>query len=866
MDRPALVPLLGWQQLLLAALAGFLAPSSLWAGVLGLVVLLWFIAGSRGMGRGRRLAMTVGAVCVFGFGWLWAGHVQNMRTADVSAPPAWLEAGEKVRVRGRIAEAVTRPGLRLRLVLQDVERIHEDGRIEPVSGGLRWTWINPDVIPAQGAGIEATLKLRPLSGFANDPDGDGYEAYWRNRGVAYTSFAVGERAEARLLSRGEALWETRLAVREKVFRHLIARGVRDDERTAGAGYPARQSVVSQGGAMTAALLLGERYFLDASTMELMGRADLRHTVALSGLHVACMALIGVVLAWLVGFVHPSVYLKVPRPRLAALLACVLAIVYVWLGGGSPSLVRASVMFLFFGVLLWMGRRSVIMDGLFLALAVICIASPLSVTDLRLVLSAASVAGIACIVPFLPGQAGRGNTAPSVSSATPSLGSTAFPWARRLGRYLLGFMIVTLAVHVATMPIRIWFFGDVPVNPLGNAVWLPLLGTVVMPLLVVGLGLTLLPWSWTLAQTAAERVLDLGASILDAMIGGLAWLDRLGAFPEMAVLRPTWPSWAGWWMVLVVALLWLDRRRSGRDRLPRGWQALACAGLLLLVGPPALAGVEAARYKAVSLTVLDVGQGQSLLIEGPGGVRALFDGGGFRSEFFDAGEHVVSPHLTRNRLPHLRFAMVSHGHTDHLKGLLHPLSAFRVGGFVRSDGPVSSRQEREQLAAILEKRKLPVRIAYAGDVIELSEGVTFDVVHPGREFDSGSSLNDSSLALRLMWHGRPLALMAGDVETKAIRAMVDSGRDLAADILVAPHHGGKSSVDVDFYGAVKPRLAVASVGRLNQWNLPSEEFVSAMRQLDVPLYTTAEHGAVTITWSTPDSDPIIQTIRSEASIE
>ncbi|MFW5734267.1 MAG: DNA internalization-related competence protein ComEC/Rec2, partial [Oceanidesulfovibrio sp.] len=690
-----------------------------------------------------------------------------------------------------------------------------------------------------------------LAGFANNPDGDGYETYWRNKGVAYTTYAVGLRPEARLLSRGEALWETRLAVREKVFRHLIARGDAEPIAASDAENPARRTIVSPGGAMAAALLLGERYFLDAPTMELMGRADLRHTVALSGLHVACMALIGAMLAWLAGVARPGVYLSLPRPRLAALLACVLAVVYVWLGGGSPSLVRAAVMFLFFGALLWMGRRSVVLDGLLLALAVICLVSPLSVTDLRLVLSAASVAGIACILPFLPGQARRDN------GAQPP---RAMSWPMRSGRYLLGFFLVTIAVHLATMPIRIWFFGDVPVNPLANVIWLPLLGVLVMPVLVVGLALATLPWSWTWAQYAAECVLDLGASILDAKLAGLAWLDGLGAFPDTAVLRPTWPSWVGWWIVLLVALLWLERRRSGRNRLPRGWQILACAGLLLMVGPPVLAGVEATRSRVVSLTVLDVGQGQSLLIEGPGGVRALFDGGGFWSDFFDAGEHVVSPHLTRNRLPRLELAIMSHGDSDHLKGLLHPLSEFRVGGFVRNGAPVSSRQERERLAAILTDRELPVRVVYAGDIIELTEGLTLEAVHPDREFDAGSSSNDSSLALRLVWRGRPLALMPGDVEAKAVRAMVESGQDLSAQVLVAPHHGGKYSVDADFYRAVNPRLAVASVGRLNQWRLPSEQFVNAMRRLHVPVYTTAEHGAVTITWDTPDAEPVVITIR------
>lgn len=851
MDRPALVPLLGWQQLLLAALAGFLAAAAPWAAGLGLVLLLWFIIGSRAAPLRHRVALAVAAVAVFGLGWAWSFHTEQARQAEAAAAPAWVEQGPKVRLRGRIAEAVTRPGRRLRIVLDDLERIHQDGSAEAMPGALRWTWLDPPVIPAEGARIVATLRLRPLHGLANQPGGDGYEQYWRSRGVLYTAFSVGDKAEAMLLSRGDALWEARLAVREKVFRHLIARGAPWTWAPAADTWQSQDgAAVSPGGAMAAALLLGERYFLDAGSMTLMKRADLAHSVALSGLHVACMALIGAGLAFLAGWLWPGIYLRVPRARLAALLACVLALVYVWLGGGAPSLVRAAVMFIFFGILLWMGRRSVIIDGLFLALAVICFTTPELTGDLRLVLSAASVAGIACVVPFLPGPkpSGDGSQKPRWRR-----------WVDRSWRYLLGFLLVTLAVHLATLPLRVWYFGNLPLNPLANIIWLPLLGGLIMPVLVLGLALAALPWSWGAAQYAAAHVLGFGATLLDGMAAGLRWLDGHGFFGTVVTLRPTWPSWVGWWLLLVLALLWLERRRSGRDHLPRGWQALACVGGALMVAPPALAGIQAMRSEAVSLTILDVGQGQSVLVEGPGGVRALVDGGGFRSDFFDAGEDVVSPYLTRNRLPRLAYAVVSHGHTDHLKGLLFPLRLYDVGAFVRNSEPVAAQEEREELAAILARRKLPVRVAFAGDSLPLAEGLSFEVVHPSPEFEAGE-LNDSSLVLRLVWRGHPLALLPGDIEAKAVRAILDSGRDITAEVLIAPHHGGASSVNMEFYRAVGPRIAVASAGYLNQWRLPSMKLRSAMQKLDIPLIVTSRHGAVRMTWQAPGRDPAVQAAR------
>ncbi|MEF3695987.1 ComEC/Rec2 family competence protein, partial [Desulfolutivibrio sp.] len=154
-----------------------------------------------------------------------------------------------------------------------------------------------------------------------------------------------------------------------------------------------------GGAMLLALLTGDRSELTTTDMDLVRRASLAHALALSGMHVGYVAALGWLLAWIAGRIRPGIFLRLPRQKLAVLLAAPLVCGYVWLGGATPSLVRAALMFACFGFLILLDRPRILLDGLFLALALIVAASPLSVFDIRLQLSALAVAGLAVFWPL-----------------------------------------------------------------------------------------------------------------------------------------------------------------------------------------------------------------------------------------------------------------------------------------------------------------------------------------------------------------------------------------------------------------------------------------------------------------------------------
>jgi competence protein ComEC len=271
---------------------------------------------------------------------------------------------------------------------------------------------------------------------------------------------------------------------------------------------------------------------------------------------------------------------------------------------------------------------------------------------------------------------------------------------------------------------------------------------------------------------------------------------------------------------------------------------------------------------LTLSLLDVGQGQAVLLEwaalpGSGGQvadagRILVDGGGSNSEFFDPGRRIVAPLLTDNALPRLAAVVNSHPDADHLGGLPWIVRHFSVGRIFGNgqipQGTLAARM-REALHAGGSPRMETLR---AGDVYEPEEGLRLEVLHPPSGA-TGTS-NDLSLVLRLLWQGRALAVICGDVEGDVLQKLMREGRDLSAQILVLPHHGSKSAFAAGFYRAVNARAALVSCSFANVWGFPSRVVRDALRNMGTPLYSTAEHGMIRLHWSAPDAEPELSFMR------
>lgn len=452
-----------------------------------------------------------------------------------------------------------------------------------------------------------------------------------------------------------------------------------------------------------------------------------------------------------------------------------------------------------------------MDGLFFALAVIVFWTPFAVFDLSLQMSAVAVAGIGLMYPKVRALFWFGHN-----------------WWQRLLGWAGGLFGISLCANVALLPIVSWNFGTWSPNILLNLVWIPVLGLAVMPLGLLGMMLSGFSWTATLGGWLLTT-----ASIMVGWLLDLLHLTATGGMtPVFSVLRPLWPEIIGCALLVIVAVIaWTNRR---------AFVGLAGVGFMLLVWPH-FSVMVADSQDNVRLSLIDVGLGQSALISLPGGHRWLVDGGR-GSETFDMGEAVVAPYLTYGRPPRLDGVFMSHPDVDHSYGLPFILSRFDVGAFY-TNGMFPRGRTGKRLQEVLYKEGIVPVALTAGQVVELGDEISLEVLHPASDFKK-SRANERSLVLRLIRKGKALALIPGDVERDGIKALLASGVPIDAEVLVLPHHGSKASLVPGFFGRVLPEAALCSNGYLNHFGFPHD---AVLEHVGAPVFTTAHHGLVSAVW-------------------
>lgn len=907
------------QVCLLAAVAGVLTFRHPGPGFL-LLALVWLLDLPRSGKPGRAFLIALAFAGAFGYahareplpppvpGWL----------AEASAPSRLIDGREKPppaeRVRGRVVEVIPRSGDRLRVILENVAPVDEEageaGRDPSFStayqGRVAWTWYKPAFVPLPGRTIEAALRLAVMRGMSN-PGVWEIDRYWGDRNVWFRAWSGGRSGAAMLEPDSpKALPGGRTAAalagaRQDLLDKFLAALPGQREPTG----QAPEASLSEAAAMLPALVFGDRSFISAEQSDLVARSTLAHSLALSGLHLGYAVLAGLVLAHGLGWCFPRLWLRLSRPMAALLLSLPLAAAYLWLGGMPLSLLRAACMLLFWASLLFLKRPKALLDGLTAAAAALLLLDPLYLFDLGLQLSILSVASIAVCLPsisalarrlapdrpagldslFAGAETGAGAGAGFLSG--PGLSAAGGTLLRRCLRGAVMLLGVSFCVQIALLPLTLRAFGTSGLCFPLNLVWLPVLGTLVMPsaffgLIFAGLGL----------ETPAALFLHFAALPCEALMALLHWMDKAGLLLAPLSPRPHWLSAAGFWLLLLSLPVLVRGRSAGSGRNAGGGRRFSAlfvlGGVIMLLLPPGLAAYEN-RRPGVRLRLLDVGQGQCALVEwsgltspgngnAPSAGRVIVDGGGSAGEGFDVGKSIVAPALTDNALPRLDAVVNTHPDADHLAGLVYVLENFRIGQYLTNgDRAAPGLEQREQAA--LDKNGLARRVLQAGDCLELAPDLRLEALWPqgpDRREPSpagGEKGNNASLILRLVWRGKGLALLCGDAEAPALRALLDetrkngsAGDHLAAHVLVLPHHGSARSLTPGFYEAVKPAVALAACGYANQWGFPSSEVREALRGLDIPLYSTAESGQIRIVWSDPEQPPEIILTRTEENRE
>jgi competence protein ComEC len=336
--------------------------------------------------------------------------------------------------------------------------------------------------------------------------------------------------------------------------------------------------------------------------------------------------------------------------------------------------------------------------------------------------------------------------------------------------------------------------------------------------------------------AAEAGCAVVASGALALVRAIA---RVSAAPAMTAQIPQPTPWQ--LAVLAVVLAVLALRPPARA----AFVALGGAALVVLEIGARRTGRPGGVLR---VTFLDVGQGDSAVLDLPDGEAVVIDGGGLVGSPIDVGQSVLAPELRARRRDTLAFAVLSHPHPDHFGGLVTGLDGVRLGALWDT-----GQGEREQLAggyaALLEAMRVRgVPIVRPEDLCGSRElgGVSIEVLAPCPGPSSDRNPNDNSFVVRVSYGARAL-LLVGDAEREEEADLLARSRSsLRADVLKVGHHGSATSSTPAFLAAVAPREAVISVGRRNRFGHPHPLTLAALAAQGARLWRTDRDGAVTVT--------------------
>lgn len=265
-------------------------------------------------------------------------------------------------------------------------------------------------------------------------------------------------------------------------------------------------------------------------------------------------------------------------------------------------------------------------------------------------------------------------------------------------------------------------------------------------------------------------------------------------------------------------------------------AVALALTILLMARPSDDGFS--RYR-LCLTMLDVGQGDSMVLDLPGGARWLVDGGGGEGSVPDVGRRVVLPALRRAGIERLDAVVATHGHADHTEGLVPVLREIDVGELwipqtQDMPGPM------KELVDLAGRRGIAVKVAADGDRPAVAPPAEVLLLHPWPGYGGGAEENDRSIVLWVAL-GRVSFLLTGDVEAQAEERLALANRVPRSTLIKVPHHGSRGSSTEGFLGSVDPLVALAGAAQDNGFGFPHSATRRRYIARKTKLYWTGEQG-------------------------
>ena len=558
------------------------------------------------------------------------------------------------------------------------------------------------------------------------------------------------------------------------------------------------------------LLLADRSGIDYAVRVEFVNSGVIHVLAVSGLHTGF-----IILVFLIFFGRFNIFVK-------SFLTILGLIFFLVITGMPPSVFRASIMAIVFIVALLTNRSTNLFNALAIAALILLIIKPSDLFNPGFQLSFSAVLAIAAIYPLIQTKI------------------NAFDIQNKFLRYILLFCAVSLSAQLGTLPFSIYYFGKLSVIALlANLIVIPLIG------LIVGTAIFTLVLNLILPSIAVyyAAVNDLFSNILFWFVGIVGNLD----YSFVRIRHFSIFDGIIFYLFLTLLIYYLVMFRHSFAKLVLF--ILVTANIFLY------ASIDDKSFfnkNEFNVLMIDVGQGDAILLKFPNGKTALVDAGN-ADYYFDNGERVILPLLEYLNLPKIDYGFISHIDADHYGGFVSLIHEGKIKQIYKP--PLDSSFYKDiRFENYLKKMNVPVHHYKRG---EMKIGnVNIYILNDYRDKNfPGNTTNNMSGELKIVY-GKTSFLFTGDAETTVEHYYVKRYKDfLKTDVLKVGHHGSNSSSSPQFLLKTKPEISLVSVGIQNKFGHPSSLIMNRLRAVKSKIYRTDIEGAIYLT-SDGDSVKVI----------
>jgi len=754
----------------------------------------------------RRLALDpnvsrlLGAILFFSLGFAWNAQYAQSRLNNILSIDY---EGQEISIEGRVnALPQSSPsGAKFSFEVDQAILRGEQLQSFPKQIYLSWqpAWRNPQNIPEiiPGQRWKLKVKIKRPYGSLNPYTFDFERWSFQHDFGASGSVRSGELIQSYEIAMTEfslAMEYRRWQLRKKIIHSLP--------------HDARY------GGVISALVMGDQNAISQDDWRVFNITGIGHLISISGLHVTMLAGFGAMTAgWL--WRRQSLPLLIPVGKVAAAAGFLTAFLYAWLAGFQIPAQRTMYMVGVVAFALWSGRNPRSFDIWWWALAFVLLIDPMAPYTPGFWLSFGAVAAILFAMKDSEGLLG-----------IPTGQELELAWRYRLMQALREACRVQAVVTIALLPLTLfWFYQISIVSPLANAFAIPVVSYIVTPLAIAGALLPQFIGKWLLLP--AHMTMEYLAILLD-------WMANF----KWAVAFSNQPEW--WALGLSIAGIVIAIRPGA---LCDSWM-LRILGLALcatlFIQPIVSGGLQPGDFQA---TVLDIGQGTSVLIETKS-KKLLYDTGPIQGKD-DAGQRIVLPFLRGRGIDHIDRMVISHSDSDHIGGAASLLKE------IKFDVMMGSLPANNPLLTNLAGRGIPSFPCRFGQYWVWDE-VEFHIWHPHEStiFEERNSGKPNEMSCVLEVRNQSTSFwLTGDVEKQGEAEIHARLSQFALDQLVekelifmAPHHGSKTSSSLALLKRLDPDVSFAQNGYRNRYGHPHPTVTARYESLNIPFYQTPLTGA------------------------